>query len=224
MERGTIKYVWSWPVRAVHWTVFLSVAVLLVTGTYIAHTPMYISPTGEPVDTFFMATARFVHLVAAVVFDIAIFVSIYLIFFSVFHAPWRDLLPTPRNLKRFWIQLKYYWRLSGERVEYEYEDPIDIISFLTFHILAILLMFTGFAMYAASYAVNWWWPNLLHLTTDWVVWLMGGLKNVRIAHHAMWWLIVIWILVHIYFQIWKTIKFRTGNVDAIIGGYRYRSM
>jgi Ni,Fe-hydrogenase I cytochrome b subunit len=37
----------------------------------------------------------------------------------------------------------------------------------------------------------------------------------------MWWLIVIWALVHVYFQIWKTIKFRTGNLDAIVGGYRY---
>jgi len=27
----------------------------------------------------------------------------------------------------------------------------------------------------------------------------------------------------VYFQLWKTIKFKTGNLDAIIGGYRYQS-
>jgi Ni/Fe-hydrogenase 1 B-type cytochrome subunit len=221
MTTRGFKYVWSGPVRIIHWAVFLSVLVLLVTGNYIAHTPSAITPEGEPYDTFFMAQMRFAHFLAAIVFDVAIFASIYLIFFSSFHAPWRILLPTPTNLKRSWIQLKYYWRLSGESVDYEYEDPVDIISFLSFHILAILLMVTGFALYVASYAIDWWWPWLLHLTTDWFVALMGGLKNVRIAHHVMWWLIVIWALIHIYFQIWKTIKFRTGNLDAIVGGYRY---
>lgn len=217
-----IRYVWSGPVRMIHWTVFLSVFVLLITGNYIAHTPSFISPSGEPVVTFFMAQMRFIHFVAAVVFDVAILVSIYLIFFSTFHAPWRDLLPTPKNLKKFWIQLKYYFRLSGERVDYEYGDPIDIISWLSFHILAILLILTGFALYVAQYPINWWWPALLHFATDWVVALFGGLINVRSAHHIMWWLILVWVVIHVYFQLWKTIKFKTGNLDAIIGGYRYR--
>ncbi len=221
MADKNITYVWSASVRIIHWTVFISVIVLLLSGLYIAYTPIYIIPDGEPVGTFFMAQIRFIHFVAAVIFDIAIFVSIYLIFFSVFRAAWRDLLPTAGNFKKFWIQLKYYWRLSGDKIEYEYEDPIDILSFLSFHVLAILLMFTGFALYVASYSVDWWWPDLLHLTTDWVVWLFGGLRNVRTAHHIMWWLILIWVVVHVYFQLWKTIKFKTGNLDAIIGGYRY---
>lgn len=222
MANKNIKYVWSGPVRIIHWTVFLSVVVLLITGNYIAHTPGFISPSGEPAESFFMANMRLVHYIAAIVFDVAVLVSIYLIFFSTFHAPWRDLLPTPTNLKRFWTQLKYYIRLSGEQIEYEYEDPIDIISFLSFHILAILLMLTGFALYVVQYATNWWWPALLRLTTDWVVGLLGGLQNVRTAHHVMWWLILAWVIVHVYFQVWKTVKFRTGNLDAIIGGYRYR--
>jgi len=222
MQDTNIKYVWTGTVRIVHWTVFLSVLVLLVTGNYIAHTPSAISPGGEPVDTFFMAQMRFIHFVAAIVFDIAIFVSIYLIFFSTFHAPWKDLLPTPTNLKKFWVQLKYYWRIKGERIEYEYEDPIDIISFLSFHVLALLLMATGFALYAAPYVTDWWWPKFLHLTTDWIVVLLGGLQNVRTAHHIMWWLIVVWVIVHVYFQVWKTVKFKTGNLDAIVGGYRYK--
>jgi Ni/Fe-hydrogenase 1 B-type cytochrome subunit len=221
MDDKNIKYVWSASVRIIHWTVFLSVVVLLVTGIYIAYTPVYISPDGEPVNTFFMAQMRFIHFIAAIVFDIAIFLSIYLIFFSVFRASWKDLLPTPANIKRCWQQLKYYWRLSGDKIRYEYEDPVDIISFLSFHILAILLMFTGFALYVAQYSIEWWWPNFLHITTDWVVVVLGGLKNVRFAHHIMWWLILVWVLVHVYFQVWKTIKFKTGNLDAIIGGYRY---
>ncbi len=223
MTDKKIRYVWPASVRIIHWTVFLSVAVLLVTGLYIAYTPAYIAPDGEPVNTFFMAQVRFIHFVAAAVFDVAIFVTIYLIFFSTFRKRWKDLWPTATNLKKFWIQLKFYFRLSGERVRYEYEDPIDIMSFMSFHILAILLMFTGFALYVAQYAINWWWPALLHFTTDWVVDLLGGLKNVRTAHHILWWLILVWVVVHVYFQLWKTIKFKTGNLDAIIGGYRYQS-
>ncbi|MFQ5751133.1 MAG: cytochrome b/b6 domain-containing protein, partial [bacterium] len=144
MADKNIKYVWSGPVRIIHWTVFLSVLVLLLTGNYIAHTPSFISPRGEPVNTFFMAQMRFIHFVAAVVFDVSVLVAIYLIFFSTFHAPWKDLLPTPRNLKKFWIQLKYYFTLSGERIDYEFEDPIDIISFLSFYILRARLLFLSF--------------------------------------------------------------------------------
>ncbi|MFQ5605287.1 MAG: Ni/Fe-hydrogenase, b-type cytochrome subunit [bacterium] len=220
MADRKMKYVWSGTVRIIHWTIFLSVVVLLITGNYIAHTPSFISPDGEPAETFFMAQMRFIHFVAAIVFDVAILLSIYLIFFSTFHAPWKELLPTPRNLKKFWIQLKYYFKLSGENVKYEYEDPIDIISFLSFHILAILLIFTGFALYVVQYAINWWWPALLHFATDWIVALFGGLQNVRSAHHIMWWLILVWFVIHVYFQIWKSIKFKTGNINAIISGYR----
>lgn len=216
-----IKYVWPASVRIIHWTVFLSVVVLLITGNYVAHTPSFISPRGEPVETFFMAQMRFLHYVAAVFFDVGILLSIYLIFFSAFHAPWRDLVPTPTNLKKFWIQLKYYFRLSGERIEYEYEDPIDIISFLSFYVLAILLMLTGFSLYTAHYAMSGWWVGLLHICTDWIIALFGGLKNVRAAHHVMWWLILVWLLIHVYFQFWKSAKFKTGNITSILSGYRY---
>lgn len=221
MEKTKFRYVWSGSIRVLHWLIFLSVVVLLVTGNYIAHTPSYVNPTGEPFENFFMANMRFIHFIAAIVFDVGIIISIYLIFFSTFHAPWRDLIPTKKNLRKAWIQLKYYFRLRGEKIDYEHEDPVDIISWLSFHVLAILLMFTGFALYVASFSLNWWWPKFLHITTDWVVFIFGGLNGTRIAHHIMWWLILIWVIVHVYFQIWKTIKLKTGNIDAIFGGYRY---
>jgi Ni/Fe-hydrogenase b-type cytochrome subunit len=222
MADEKIKYVWSAPVRIIHWCVFLSVAVLLVSGLYLAYLPSFISPPGEPVNTFFMAQMRFIHFVAAVVFDICVFISIYLIFFSAFHAPWRELIPSPTNLKKFFIQLKYYFKLSGERIDYEYEDPVDIISFLSFYTLAILLMLTGFALYAAHYTVGGWWHSVLQFYSETVVSIFGGLKAVHNAHHFLWWLILIWVLIHVYFQFWKTIKFKTGNLDAIFGGYRYK--
>lgn len=221
MEKTRVRYVWSGSVRFLHWLVFLSVVVLLITGNYIAHTPTWVKPSGEPFENFFMANMRFIHFVAAIVFDVGIIISIYLIFFSTFHAPWRDLIPTRENLRKAWIQLKYYFRLSGEKVEYEYEDPVDIISWLSFHVLAVLLIFTGFALYVSSFSLNWWWPKLLHITTDWVVILLGGLNGTRIAHHIMWWFILAWIIIHVYFQVWKTIKLKTGNINAIFGGYRY---
>ncbi len=59
------------------------------------------------------------------------------------------------------------------------------------------------------------------MVAGWVVALLGGLGNVRTAHHIMWWLVLAWAVIHVYFQVWKTIKFKTGNLDAIVGGYRY---
>lgn len=221
MNPKEVKYVWSGTVRLLHWVIFLSVVALLITGNYIAHTPTWLKPRGEPFENFFMANMRFIHLTAAVVFDVSVLISIYLFFFSTFHTPWRDLMPTKKNLRNAWVQFKYYFRLSGEKVDYEYHDPVNIISWLSFYILAIFLMFTGFALRASVASLDWWWPKFVHLTTDWVVYLFGGLNGTRVAHHMLWWLILVWVVIHVYFQMWKTIKLKTGNINAIFGGYRY---
>jgi Ni/Fe-hydrogenase 1 B-type cytochrome subunit len=63
-------YVWELPVRLIHWTIFLSVGVLSITGYYIGDP--FVSVRGEAYGGYLMGWMRFVHAVAAFVFTLSV--------------------------------------------------------------------------------------------------------------------------------------------------------
>ncbi|MHB1693816.1 MAG: cytochrome b/b6 domain-containing protein, partial [bacterium] len=83
----------------------------------------------------------------------------------------------------------------------------------------------GFQMYVASftgtYAVGGWWPTLLHISTDWTLWVFGGLTGVTLVHLFIMWLIIIFIFYHIYTEIWRSIIWKEGDILIPFSGYKY---
>ena len=69
-------YVWELPVRASHWFIVVSVAILSFTGYYI-HNPFIISRSRT---AYLMGTIRFIHLLAAFVFIAAFLLRFYWFF------------------------------------------------------------------------------------------------------------------------------------------------
>ena len=61
-------YVWEWPVRFSHWVMIFTIISLSITGYYM-HAP-YIVARGR--EAYVMGTMRFVHLVSAALFSLAI--------------------------------------------------------------------------------------------------------------------------------------------------------
>jgi len=45
--------------------------------------------------------------------------------------------------------------------------------------------------------------------------------DVRISHHITMWLLVTWVVFHIYYQFWRTIFWKEGDVSIIVGGSKY---
>jgi Ni/Fe-hydrogenase 1 B-type cytochrome subunit len=221
MALKQIKYVWSWPIRLTHWLTFLSVLVLTVSGYYIAFPPDFIAPKGEPYQNFFMANLRFVHFVAAIVLVISFLSATYLIFFYRFHSLWKDIRPTPGNLKQAWRSILYYCGFSDRHLRYDYLEPMSLISILTYTLLALLLIFTGIAMYIAPRAISGFWAGFLSFISGWTVALFGSLQGVRVAHHICMWLLLAWFVIHVYFQIWKSVRLKQYDISAIIGGYKF---
>lgn len=221
MVRKQVKYVWSWPIRLTHWFTFFSVLVLAVTGYYIAFPPDFIAPKGEPYQNFFMAQLRFVHFIAAMVMIVCFLSATYLIFFYRFHILWKDIRPTPTNLRSAWKSLKYYLGFSREHVQYEYLDPMAVISVFSYTLLGLLLIFTGLALYTVPRSVVGFWPALLYFLSSWTVALFGNLQNVRVVHHFSMWLLLSWFVIHVYFQIWKSVRLKQYDVSAIVGGYKF---
>jgi Ni/Fe-hydrogenase 1 B-type cytochrome subunit len=45
--------------------------------------------------------------------------------------------------------------------------------------------------------------------------------GVRIAHHTSMYLILVWVMCHIYYQIWRTIFWKEGDIAIVIGGSKF---
>src|SRR5512132_327390 len=64
-------YVWDFVVRATHWTIFLSMILLAVTGVYIGR-PWGAASTGPAGQHFAMGWARVLHAYGAIAFTLAV--------------------------------------------------------------------------------------------------------------------------------------------------------
>ncbi len=220
-EHREVKYVWTWPIRLTHWLTFLSFLVLTVTGYYIAFPPDFIHPQGEPFEHFFMANLRLAHFISAAVMVASYIVAVYLIFVFKAHALWKDVIPTAANLKRAWKSTLFYCGFAERQERYDYLDPISVFSIGTITILGLLMIFTGTYMYISPRALPGFWSGLLRLSSGWTAVLFGGLQGVRVVHHFCMWLIMAWFVVHVYFQVWKSIKLKQYDISAIVGGYKF---
>jgi Ni/Fe-hydrogenase 1 B-type cytochrome subunit len=49
---------------------------------------------------------------------------------------------------------------------------------------------------------------------------LGGLANVRIYHHWMMWVMIVFTVVHIYMVAWYSIRSRTMILETMVSGYK----
>lgn len=221
----TVRYVraprrtatWRW----IHWIQFVSILVCAFTGFYIA-------------DPFFAARVAYlmswmlaVHLYGALVLDVSMFVVVYLYFFSRADRGIEQLLPTRRNLVAFkeaFLNLVTVGR--RKRFDTSRPDPLNAVWFVLLHVLIVVQLFTGLQLYVESLthhqsSVGTWWPELLHFVTDWTLPVMGGNVGVRMVHYAVMWFIITWAVLHVYYEWWRTIVWKEGDIGIMFGGYKY---
>jgi len=208
--------------RLIHWIVFFSVVVLLVTGYYIGN-PTAVFGQGEPYQAFAMANIRLYHFYAAMVLDISLLVWLYLAFYSMYHRYWRDMLPTWTNIKGAWKVLTCYFTFEKPPFTPRF-DPLDGLGFLILILLMAFQLITGFQLYVDGLPPDYWFAKVIHLGTDWVSWLSGGRQNVRLLHHIVEWILLAGVIVHVYLQINKTIVWEDGHIGQIVGGYKYKDV
>jgi Ni/Fe-hydrogenase 1 B-type cytochrome subunit len=222
--------------RINHWVVAVSMVAAVITGLYIGH-PYYQSFIADPaVDKYVMAWNRWVHFIVAIIFDVSSIVVAYLYFFSRFEKPIMKLLPTPKNIVEFFevlINLLTFNR--RKKFDSTHGDSFNAVFFFIFHVLLLWMLLTGLQLYVHGLesglsSIGKWWPAMLHLATDWTVpassWLLGGgamptLMDVRIVHHISMWLIITWVVFHIYYQVWRTIFWQEGDIAIVFGGEKF---
>lgn len=219
-ERGnfTWVYLWSAPLRAMHWIAAACIVVLVVTGFYIGRP--YFMTSGEASAHFLMGRVRFTHFTAAAVLVMTGIVRVYWLFagnrFERFPALFAV---TPMNLRRMGRTAKAYLTFRPERgASLVGHEPLQQVSYTTLYMLVIVMVVTGFTMYGQSNP-----SGFIFRAFSWVPPLLGGLQGVRLVHHVLTWAFVIFVLIHVYLTVRSDYVERVGRVSSMITGGRYVS-
>lgn len=210
-------YVFEAPVRIWHWVHALAITVLVITGYFIAN-PLP-SMSGEASDSFLMGYIRLVHFTAAMVFAVGLFVRIYWAFVGNEYA--RGLLLPPlwraQFWSRVWHELKMYLFLTRKVAKYRGHNPLaQLFMWLINIVLALFMVCTGFALYSQGTGAGSWADVMF----GWVFVIEPSSQTVRMWHLMGMWLMLLFIIVHIYMVIRADFMSRQNGISVIIDGVR----
>jgi Ni/Fe-hydrogenase b-type cytochrome subunit len=209
-------YLWSLPLRTMHWLSAMALVVLGVTGIYIGNP--FIFTGGDTADHFLMGRVRFAHFLAAGVLVMTAIVRLYWLFAGNRYERWEALFPVRRDdLRHFWLQFKSYLTVRYEDApQYLGHNPMQQMSYTGLYLVAAVQVATGFALYGQSN------PGGFFFTVfGWLGPLFGGMPNLRFVHHVLTWVFACYIPIHIYFSIRADMLEHSSMISSMITGGRF---
>lgn len=210
-------YVFNLPVRLWHWLHALSITVLIITG-YLIAVPLP-SLGGEASDHFLMGTLRLIHFVAAFVLAIGLLVRAYVALIGDKYTRGLFIVPVWRRnyWKRLWHEVKFYCFLTRKASKSVGHNPLaQLFMWLINVVLALFMVCTGFALYSQGTGAGSWADSLF----GWVFVLEASSQTVRMWHLMGMWLMLFFIIVHIYMVIRADFASRQNGTSAMINGWR----
>ena len=211
-------YVYEAPVRLWHWINALSIVVLAVTGWFIASPPA--SEPGQASAHFIMGYIRLFHFSAGYVLLVGLLGRVYWAFAGNRHA--RQLFTLPVASMGWWrevlFELRWYLFLERAPKKYVGHNPLaQMMMFLLFLLPLLFMIVTGFALYGEGAQAGSWAHVLF---TSWVIPLFGESQDVHTWHHMVAWVIVLFVMAHVYTAIREDIMSRQSLVSTMLSGWR----
>lgn len=213
----TSLYIFEAPVRIWHWITASSVMLLCLTGYLIAEPLPTIA--GEASDYYLMGYVRFVHFAAGYVLGVGMLVRIYWAVVGnrfareIFYIPIWSRLWTNELLH----QIGWMLFLVKRPHKYAGHNPLAHLALFTFFLIPILFeLITGFAMYAEAGPKD---APLFRLF-EWVIALFPNTQDLHTWHHAGMWVLVLFMIFHIYMTVREDIMSRQSMVSTMISGHR----
>ena len=211
-------YVYEGPLRLWHWINALAVLTLALTGYFIG-APLPTMP-GEASDHFLMGYIRFAHFAAGYVLIVGFLLRIYWSFVGNEHA--RQIFMPPVFNSHWWgevwHEIKWYLFAAKEPKKYVGHNPL---ATLAMHIMfvwgAIFMMITGLALYGEGAGMDSWQYQWF---SSWVLPWLGNSQWVHTYHHLGMWVILIFVMVHIYAAVREDIMSRQSILSTMISGWR----
>ncbi|MFG1296235.1 Ni/Fe-hydrogenase, b-type cytochrome subunit [Xanthobacter variabilis] len=213
----TTVYVYEAPVRLWHWVNALCIVVLCVTGYFIGSP--FPTLSGEPSSHYLMGTIRFVHFSAGYILAVAFIGRVLWAFVGNKYS--RELFTFPIWKKSFWrgffTEIQWYAFLKPRPLKFVGHNPLaQMFLFLVMVLGTIFMIVTGFALYSEGTGLGSWQNNMF----GWVIPLLGGSMQVHTLHHIGMWVIILFVIIHVYSVIREDIMSRQTMVSAITNGYR----
>ena len=210
-------YVFEVPVRIWHWIHALAIVVLAITG-YLIASPLP-SMSGEASDSFLMGNIRLIHFVTAMVFTVGLFVRLYWAIVGNRYA--RGLLIPPLWSGEYWSRMlhevKMYLFLTRKVAKYRGHNPLAMLFMWLFNVvLAIFMICTGFALYSQGTGDGSW----ADIMFGWVFAIEPSSQAVRMWHLLGMWVMVVFIIVHLYMVIRADFMSRQNGISVMIDGVR----
>lgn len=210
-------YVYDAAIRVWHWVTALAIVVLCVTGYFIG-APLP-SIGGEAHEHYLFGWIRFTHFAAGMILGVMFVLRLYRVLVGGPHA--RQIFWIPFWSLAWWkdIFAEISWYLFiGKPREYVGHNPLaHVAMFFMFVLPMLVLLFTGFALYAEGAGVQTLWYTLF----GWVFSVLGDSMTVHTWHHVAMWVVIIFSIVHMYMAIREDMTHRQTTVSSMISGWRF---
>ena len=210
-------YVYDAATRIWHWVTALCIVVLGVTGYFIGSPPPSIG--GEAYQHFLFGYIRMTHFIAGMILGVAFLMRVYRVFVGGPHA--RQIFYIPFWNLHWWKDLfgEVRWYLfMGKPKEYIGHNPLaHFAMFAMFVLPTIVLLLTGFALYAEDAGVQSLWYKVF----GWVFLVIGDSFAVHTWHNVAMWIVIIFSMVHMYMAIREDMTHRQTTISSMVSGWRF---
>lgn len=212
----TATYVWEAPVRLWHWVNAAAILTLAGTGYLIASPPF--SAPGEATDHYLMGVTRFIHFAAGYILAVGLLGRAYWALVGNHYARQLFVLPLrDRAWRHALFQELRWYALQGRPEKMNGHNPLaQLAMFMLFLLVTLFMIVTGFALYSEGTGLG-SWQDLLF---GWAIPLLGGSQATHTFHHLGMWVLLIFIIVHIYIAIREDIMGPQSMVSTMISGWR----
>jgi len=210
-------YVYEAPVRLWHWVNATAIVVLAVSGYFIG-SPPYAGP-GEASDHYLMGTIRFAHFAAGYILAVGLLGRLYWALAGNHHARQLFVLPLWSRAWRqdFWHELRWYAFLEDAPRKFSGHNPLAQTAMLVLFVLTtVFMVLSGFALYSEGAGKGSWQDALF----GWVLPLLGGSQPTHTFHHLGMWVLIVFVIAHIYVAVREEIMSSQSMVSTMISGWR----
>ncbi len=209
-EYVTVK-VWDLPVRGIHWIIFGCVFVLSVTGFYIGN-PAW-ATRGD--TGFLMGNVLAIHRATAWIFIVMVIARIAWAFRGNEWSRWHHFIPVHkkrRGLARHTVE--YYLFVRHDPPPVIGHNPIAGLTYTVLYLVFIAQIFTGLALMSLEEPGSW-----QDSVAGWVFnfWSIPG---VRFFHHIVMWLVIGFVIHHVYSAVLMDHEEKSGVMSSIFGSHK----
>jgi Ni/Fe-hydrogenase 1 B-type cytochrome subunit len=115
-----------------------------------------------------------------------------------------------------WQTFLYYSFIAREPDEYPGHNALAASSYAFIFAVYVVMIITGLILYSVSAPIG----SPLGIF-EYLAPYFGELQIARLIHHIGMWIILIFVVVHVYFVLLSSVIERIGTFDSIFSGFKF---